>query len=349
MAKNATETLSLSAFSVKHGVSRKTATRWRQAGLIVPNVGPVDVIKSEQRLADRPAQYRGGFAKGPHAPDETSVDDKGTLGDAKRIRSMFEALLAERRLEKLDGSLAAIEAAIDLVTEDHAAVRARLREVPAWLAPKLVHIHDAPSVHTRILKTFAGALHDVSKDDDEPPFDGELDDHMIPDGEGKLYYVDMDGECHYVRLAKDEPKPAKEPRKKRRRRSTPAVEAAIAETGAEAEVDQDLIRRVERALPYMSQTQARIRREVAEGGLKRAQYDLLNGKVVRVERIELALSTNFVTIKTNVLGIASKIAPRVAFLKDARSIEATISKELEEVIDSLIEPSRLVMACIDAS
>ena len=53
------------------------------------------------------------------------------------------------------------------------------------------------------------------------------------------------------------------------------IEAAIAEAGAESEVDNEFVFAVEQAVPTMSLTEARTRREVAEGGLKRAQFDLL--------------------------------------------------------------------------
>ena len=105
MARKSLETMSLTAFAEKHGVDRKTATRWRQSGLIVPCVGPVDVVASEARLAERPSQYRGGKTKGLHAPDDAPAYDGPTLADAKRIKSTFEALLAEHRRDKLLNSL----------------------------------------------------------------------------------------------------------------------------------------------------------------------------------------------------------------------------------------------------
>jgi hypothetical protein len=65
------ENMSLSAFAKRHSVARKTATRLRQAGYVVPATGPVDVERSEKLLAERPAESQGGHAKGPTAESRT--------------------------------------------------------------------------------------------------------------------------------------------------------------------------------------------------------------------------------------------------------------------------------------
>ena len=58
----------------------------------------------------------------------------------------------------------------------------------------------------------------------------------------------------------------------------------------------------------MTPTEARTRREVAEGELKRAQYDELKRRVVRIDKVGAALTSNYNAIKMNVLAIASKVA-----------------------------------------
>jgi hypothetical protein len=156
-----------------------------------------------------------------------------------------------------------------------------------------------------------------------------------------------DGEVKYSHRPKAVEPPVAEPKKKkRRRRSTPAVEAAIAETGAEDDVDNDLIYAVERAIPTMTLIEARTRREIAEGDLKRCEYDLLQRTVVRLDAVEAALSANFNGVKTNVLGIASKVAPRITLLSDAKLIERAIAKELNEVLEDLADAKTLVGKCL---
>ena len=97
----------------------------------------------------------------------------------------------------------------------------------------------------------------------------------------------------------------------------------------------------------MSLTDARTRREVAEGGLKRTQFDFLKKRVVRIEQVQAAVTANMNGIRTNVLGIASKVAPRVALLTDAKAIEKVISKELESVLADMAEPKTLVNGCMN--
>ena len=67
MDKILENTTSCAAFARRHGVSKTTVRRWRDAGYVVPTTGPVDVARSEKLLAGRPAESRGGLAKGPTA------------------------------------------------------------------------------------------------------------------------------------------------------------------------------------------------------------------------------------------------------------------------------------------
>ena len=346
MVKKSTNTMTLTDFARKWGVDYSTAKRWRTDGLVVPAHGPVDVLKSEKRLAERPSYNRGGKVKGPGA--EEGETPAGSFADAKRTRATFEALLAEHRHARLVESLAPVAAAIDAVAEDQAIVRERLRQTPAWVASRLVNVDTAPLAAAILQKVFAGALHDLSKEEHEAPWDGNLAGAPLPDAKTQIYYIDSDGEVHYSRRPKEVEPPLAEPKKpRRRRRSTPAVEAAIAEAGAEDEVDQDLIYAVERAVPTMSLTEARTRREVAEGGLKRAQYDELKKRVVHVDKVKAALTANLNGIKTNVLAIASKVAPRVAMLVGSKEIQKVISKELELVLADMAEPKTLVNGCMN--
>jgi hypothetical protein len=274
-------------------------------------------------------------------------DTGPSLTEAKRIRATFDALLSEHRRDRLLDSLAPVEPTVVAVAEELDEIRARFREVPPWLAPKLMDVSDAPIAAKMILRAFRGALHDISREDGEPPWDGNLADAPLPVASTQVYVVTCDGEVKYSHRPKEVEPPVAEPKKKkRRRRSTPAVEAAIAETGAEDDVDNDLIYAVERAIPTMTLIEARTRREIAEGDLKRCEYDLLQRTVVRLDAVEAALSANFNGVKTNVLGIASKVAPRITLLSDAKLIERAIAKELNEVLEDLADAKTLVGKCL---
>jgi hypothetical protein len=339
--------MTLTAFAEKWGVDYSTAKRWRKDGLVVPSHGPVDVAKSEARLAERPSYNRGGKTKGPVA--ETEAPATGSLQEAKRTRMGFEALLAEHRRDKLCGSIVPVEAAVQAVAEDSTAIKTRFRQVPASVATKLAAATAAPAAGAIVYRAVCEALSDISG---VPHGVGSL--YLAP-GEGKgipaneltLYKVDCEGARHYIRKPREEQPIVEEPKKKRRRRSTAAIESAIAESGAEAEVDNDLIVAVERAIPAITLTEARTRREVAEGDLRRAQYQLVKHKVVHVDRVHAALTKNFNAVRSNVLAIASKVAPRAAMMTDAKEIQKVIASEVEMVLADMAGAKELVKGCLD--
>ena len=202
------------------------------------------------------------------AGEDAAYTGQGLL-DAKRVRATFMALLAEHRAQRLIGSVAPLAGATDVVAAELAVVRERLRQIPAWASPRLVDV-DTPQVAQSIIhKTICGALHDLSKKDDEPAWNGCIDEKPIPADEGKISHVTCDGEIIYVRVAKEEPPQPEEPKKPKRRRSIAPVEEAIAEEGAESDVENELLVAVERAVRTMTLTEAKTRFEIAEGLAKR--------------------------------------------------------------------------------
>jgi hypothetical protein len=198
--------MTLTAFAEKWGVDYSTAKRWRKDGLVVPAHGPVDVAKSEKRLAERPAQNRGGFAKGPIA-DDAATSSGTALAEAKRVRMTFEALLAEAHAEKQANAIVATGPAIDTVAADMAAIKKRFREIPAHVAPRLVDVDTAPEAHAVIYRGVCVALGDISG---QPVHDATSkylkpgEESTILENERTLYHVDVDGVCHYIRKPQDE-------------------------------------------------------------------------------------------------------------------------------------------------
>ena len=196
-----------------------------------------------------------------------------------------------------------------------------------------------------VARTFCGALHDLSTDGE--PWDCNLNDAPLPDASTEVYYVDSDGQVHYSRRYKKAEPPVADPKKpRRRRRSSQVIEKAIAESGAEDEIDNDLVVAVERAIPTMTLTDARTRKEIAEGAIKEAEYSMLQKASVRTEAAIAAMAANLLGVKSRLLGIPTKAAPRVAFLNDAKEIEKIISIEIEEILADLANPKLLVGKCI---
>ena len=96
----------------------------------------------------------------------------------------------------------------------------------------------------------------------------------------------------------------------------------------------------------MTLTDARTRKEIAEGEIKEAEYALLRKAFVRTEPVFDALTANLVGVKSKILGAATKVAPRIAFLTDVKEIEKIISIEIEEILEDLTNPKLLVGKCI---
>ena len=65
-----------------------------------------------------------------------------------------------------------------VVAEDQTTIRARFREVPAWVASKLVNVDTAPLAASILSKTFCGALYDLSREEGTAPWDGDIEDRL---------------------------------------------------------------------------------------------------------------------------------------------------------------------------
>ena len=72
------------------------------------------------------------------------------------------------------------------------------------------------------------------------------------------------------------------------------------------------------------------------------EYDLLQKVIVRNAAVTQALTSNLNAVRSNLLGIASKVAPRIALLTDAKEIERLVAKELEQVLADMAEPKTLI-------
>jgi hypothetical protein len=266
------------------------------------------------------------------------------------MRATFTALLAEHRCEKLNDSIVTTGPAVEAVAADIEAIKKRFREVPSSVAKRLVDVSAAPEAHAIVHRSICAALGDISG---KPVHDAVTkylapgEEKGIPADELSIYKVDCDGVAHYIRNHRHEveQQPVVEAAPTKRRRSTQAIEQAIAEEGAEADVNDELIVAVERAIPTMTLAEAKTRFEVAEGELRRAQFELLKKRVVRIDHVHAALTANFNGVRSNVLAIASKVAPRVAMLTDAKAIERAISNELQLVLADMAEPRTLIEGC----
>jgi hypothetical protein len=278
-------------------LSRSTISAYLRRGMPTETDGRLDEAACRAWIRENVRVQAGLRGQGGRmAAGEDDAPNAGqALTDAKRVRATFTALLAEHRAEKLADYTVAVEAAVQAVADDSAAIKARFRQLPAAVAKRLVDVSTAPEAHSIVYRAVCVALGDISG---QPVHDVESkylkpgEEKGIPADELTLYKVDVDGVCHYIRKSRDEIERPTTLARPERRRSTQAIEQAIAEAGAEDEVDNDLVCAVERAVNVMSLSQAKLRLERAEGALRRAQFELAKRKVVNIDKVVAALTAN---------------------------------------------------------
>lgn len=164
--------VSQAEFSRLKGVSRKTATIWKQKGwLVVTDAGLVDVAATEALLAQRPTTYRGGSTVAPgsvtatvtdapvtkrngkgnpagSAPADPSqepapplVDENGkpipSMAEATRLKEHYLALQRKHEHEIRNREWVRIEGVGTQVEREYAVVRERLMTIPGAIAASL--------------------------------------------------------------------------------------------------------------------------------------------------------------------------------------------------------------------
>jgi hypothetical protein len=71
--------------------------------------------------------------------------------------------------------------------------------------------------------------------------------------------------------------------------------------------------------------------------LKQVEYDERVGNVVLVEDVARELAAEYAAVKNLVMGMASKLAPRVVVCRTPNEAEAVIRTECEQVLQTLSE------------
>ena len=136
-------TATMVGFARLHGVSRAAAYKWKRRGLIAYTAaGKVDIAKSNRRLSERPALFRGGHARGlangPKSdPDPGSNSEMWTTAEAVRRERIAAARLREIELAREAGEVVEIEEVADAVRAEYSIVRTSLLGMASKLAPRL--------------------------------------------------------------------------------------------------------------------------------------------------------------------------------------------------------------------
>jgi hypothetical protein len=162
---NDTPFVTLAAFARLHDVSRPCVSGWKRRGyLLITGDGKVDVVRSNERLAERPDVHHGGPAKirpGKPAAGQSAADG-WSMHEARRREMVAGAKLRELSLAKEAGKVADIAEVTEKVGKRFSIVRARMLAIGPKLAPRLAVLTTAEACHALVDAEIRDALTELS-------------------------------------------------------------------------------------------------------------------------------------------------------------------------------------------
>jgi len=89
--------------------------------------------------------------------------------------------------------------------------------------------------------------------------------------------------------------------------------------------------------PLISFEEARTEKMIAEAELARLEVGKRRGELVEVAIVSELVERDYSTVRSKILGVATKVAPRVVATRDATRAQAIIDAEVREVLDELAD------------
>jgi len=126
-------------------------------------------------------------------------------------------------------------------------------------------------------------------------------------------------------------------RKANRRKAAPAPAARPkSDPPAPADLEQlaDQVVYVEGRAPFSLIEAERIKANYL-AMLRQLQYDRESGLVAPVEEIAAAVAAEFAVVRNNLLGLPSRLAPRLVFIRDVEQMRAVLHAEITKVLEDL--------------
>lgn len=118
--------------------------------------------------------------------------------------------------------------------------------------------------------------------------------------------------------------------RKANRRGRPKVPPAPADLQKIA--DQAV--RIEGRAPYTLVEAERIKANYL-ALLRQLQYDRESGAVVAVDEVAAAVGAEYAIVRNNLLGLPTKLAPRLCLLRNAEEVRAVLEREICAVLEDL--------------
>lgn len=164
--------ISLAAFARMHSVSKPTVSGWRRRGYLIfaPDGKRVDVARSNERLANRPAVHRGGVARvrpGKPAPIQSGAAegepaDGWSMHEARRREMVATAKMRELALAREAGKVSDNAEVAEKVGKRLSVVRARMLAISSKLAPRLAVLDTAEACGALLDAEVRDALTELS-------------------------------------------------------------------------------------------------------------------------------------------------------------------------------------------
>ncbi len=155
-------TMSFARYAQHQDVSTATIRAWRAKGLLVEvSRGRIDVIASDASLAARnPRGVKAGVLAASSEPVEHPHGGFSTA-EAQRRRANLDLQQREIEVAARAGQYCEMTVAIDAIAEQLRLVKARLLEIPAAVAPRLVANASAADIQFVLHNAVTRALEDL--------------------------------------------------------------------------------------------------------------------------------------------------------------------------------------------
>jgi hypothetical protein len=125
-------------------------------------------------------------------------------------------------------------------------------------------------------------------------------------------------------------------RKTNRRKAQEPRKGPDEDPPAPADLEQlaDQVVNVEGRAPYSLIEAERIKANYL-ALLRQLQYDRESGAVVAVDEVAAAVAAEYLVVRNNLLGLPTRLAPRLVLIRDAEQLRAILQAEISKLLEDL--------------
>lgn len=87
--------------------------------------------------------------------------------------------------------------------------------------------------------------------------------------------------------------------------------------------------------PMLTHAEAVTKKENYLAALRELEYDEAAGRVIQIDVVARQVATEYAAVRSRIMAVPSKVAPRAAMITDAEELRALIEAEIVEVLAEL--------------